>query len=129
KQVKGLFVLLLLLRSLLASAQYENVWVFGHSNKLDFNSGYPPVASMLWWFGSDNTSMGPAAVCGRDGQLLFFTDGSQVLNRNNGIMPNGTNLTFITGSTHKMISMSLIVPFPDSEDKYYVFSLQAGYSL
>lgn len=109
-------------------AQYENVWIFGNSAGLDFNSGLPvPVNSYNYLA---NNSMGPASVCNRHGALLFYTDGHEVWDKEHAMMPNGTNLTGYTDpSTHKLISMSLIVPFPDNADRYYIFSLRGGYSV
>ncbi len=106
------------------TAQYENVWVFGNNVGLDFNSGSPvPIATGIVGYGEAS-----ASVCNAQGKLLFYTEGSEVWNRNHRRMPNGINLTGINSQTYITSSTSqgaLIVPMLDSPDKYYIFSLTA----
>ncbi len=109
-------------------AQYENVWVFGRYIGIDFNSGQPePIETEMVSVGE-----GAASVCDASGQLLFYTEGTRVWNRDGNIMPNGDNLTGLTSpfpDQPEVITSSgqgvLIVPMPDSSHKYYVFSLSS----
>lgn len=100
-------------------AQYENVWAFGDKAGLDFNS-IPPVAIQT----NISAMEGCASVSDANGQLLFYTDGTIVWDRNNAIMPNGDNITNaamnITSSTTQG---TLIVPVPGNPAQYYVFSI------
>ncbi len=110
-------------------AQQENVWIFGDSTGLDFNSGTPvPVHSKI------TSTHASASVCDKNGQLLFYTDGSYVWDKNNNLMPNGKDITHsglplgktnIDEPTATSINHqgALIVPMPDSQHKYYVFSM------
>ncbi len=118
-------------------AQYENVWVFGTKTPgkkgagLDFNSGSPvPIRSEMI------SREGNASVCNPKGQLLFYTEGDTVWSSNGTKMPNGIGLTglpssvllpngtnFATPPTSSTAQGALIVPMPNDEDKYYVFSL------
>lgn len=122
---KRLFALLLsLLSASAAKAQYENIWAFGTRAGLDFSSGSPlPVKNNI------RTPEGSASVCNSNGQLLFYTEGSQVWNRNHQLMPNGSNLAPLpisigsistTGSTTQGAQ---IVPVPGQTQRYYIFSL------
>ncbi len=101
--------------------QYDQVWAFGVNAGLDFNGNPPrPLTTAI------TTSEGSASVCDSNGRLLFYTEGSQVWDRNHQLMPNGSNLTGkgedVTRSTTQG---SLIVPAPGNRDRYFVFSLGA----
>jgi gliding motility-associated-like protein len=108
--------------------QQGNVWVFGSHAGIDFNSGSPVVTlTAIEGFGEAN-----ASVCDADGQLLFYTEGSKVWNRNHLLMSNGSDLTPISvpssmsalsSVTTSTAQGAVIVPMPDSPNKYYIFSL------
>jgi hypothetical protein len=55
------------------------------------------------------------------GQLLFYSNGEQVWNRNHSLMPNG-NIQGDRSSTQS----TLIVPLPGSNTRYYLFSSVAN---
>jgi gliding motility-associated-like protein len=108
--------------------QMDNVWAFGTHAGIDFNSGNPVVIiTAIAGFGEAN-----ASVCDTDGNLLFYTEGSKVWNRNHMLMPNGVNLTpvnvpssmpALSSVTTSTAQGAVIVPMPDSANKYYIFSL------
>jgi gliding motility-associated-like protein len=106
-------------------AQEGNVWIFGRNAGLDFNSGVPvPITSAI------ETIEGSASVCDASGQLLFYTEGSTIWDRNGNPMPNGTELTGLVfpnySPTASTTQSSLIVPLPGDPNLYYVFSLTDG---
>lgn len=92
-----------------------NIWYFGFNAGLDFNSGSPGVLLN----GALNTNEGCATISDTDGNLLFYTDGVTVYNRNHNIMPNGSGLSGSFSSTHSAI----VIPQPNEEDKYYIFTV------
>ncbi len=95
-------------------AQFENVWAFGKGAGLDFNSGHPiPIATSMDGY------EGCASVCDAAGNLLFYTNSIKVWDRQHRMMPEGYNLP-IGYSTAQGV---LILPMPDSVNKYYIFSL------
>ncbi len=116
-----LFLILILLISNVGFAQNEtNIWYFGENAGLDFNSGSPvPLLD-----GQLNTDEGCATISNFNGQLLFYTDGITVWNRDHAVMLNGTGLNGHPSSTHSAI----IVPKPNNSDIYYIFTVdsQAG---
>ncbi|HVW99388.1 MAG TPA: hypothetical protein VHA52_02965, partial [Candidatus Babeliaceae bacterium] len=126
--IKNLFAFLFfLLGAATAQAQYENVWAFGESTGMDFNSGIPVVIT-THILGDEGT----ASVCDSSGQLLFYTEGSFVWDRNGNIMPNGVDL--VPGAsvylalneytpTSSTSQAALIVPVIGDKNKYYIFSL------
>ncbi len=97
---------------------------FGNRAGIDFNTG-SPVAIM----DSIKTSEGSASVCNANGELLFYTEGSLVWNRNHQLMPNGTDLVYLplsypnTTPTNSTTQGAQIIPVPDEPHKYYIFSL------
>lgn len=106
-------------------AQQENKWAFGNHAGLDFSSGTPVAfQTAMQGFGE-----GEASVCDPvTGQLLFYTEGSFVWDRNHNLMPNGSDLTGLASVTSYSVTSSasqgaLIIPMPGNTQQYYVFSL------
>src|SRR5690606_25200589 len=70
-------------------AQYENVWAFGNHAGLNFNDGEPiPIYTSIYGGNCEAN----ASICDVNGQLLFYTEGSFVWDKNGALMPNGENL-------------------------------------
>src|SRR4030095_5377101 len=65
-----------------------NIWYFGSNAGLDFNGGSPIAISN----GQTNTTEGTAVMCDASGNLLFYTDGITVWNKNHSVMSNGSGL-------------------------------------
>jgi hypothetical protein len=102
----------------MASAQNEaNKWYFGMGAGLDFSSGSPVVTSGPMPF----TSEGCASICDATGKLRFFTNGVEVYDSTKTIMPNGSGLAGDISSTQS----ALIIPNPNSSNKYYIFTTGA----
>ncbi len=109
----------ILLSPLSLHGQYENFWAFGNNAGVDFNRN-PPEAIQT----SINTNEGCASICDAYGQLLFYTDGTSLWDRNNVLMPNGNDLPGrVTNITRSTSQGALIVPVPGDAEQYYVFSL------
>lgn len=107
-----------ILYSILAFPQGEaNIWYFGENAGLDFNSGTPVALTN----GQINTIEGCAVLSNNLGQLLFYTDGITVYNKNHQVMVNGTGLMGDSSSTHS----ATIVPMPGNVNLFYIFTLDA----
>ncbi len=116
KMKKNLLLFILLLLSIGCFAQGEaNIWYFGDHAGLDFNSGNPVVLTN----GQLNTYEGCATISNSTGQLLFYTDGITVWNKNHLIMPNGNGLKGDPSSSQSAI----IVPKPNQPNIYYIFTV------
>ncbi len=99
------------------SAQNEsNWWYFGRNAGLNFNTGSPNSVTN----GALSTLEGCATISSSTGNLLFYTDGSRVYNRNHAVMTNGTGLLGNGSST----SSAVIVKKPGSSNSYYIFTVQ-----
>jgi gliding motility-associated-like protein len=94
-----------------------NIWYFGNGAGLDFSSGSPVAITN----GALHTYEGCATMCDLNGNLLMYTDGDTIWDRNHNPMPNGTQLTGcpILGSSAQA---SIIIPQPGHPDLYYVFT-------
>lgn len=84
----------------------------GQNSYLTFPSGISLPGSQL------NTSEGCASICDASGNLLFYSDGVRVWNRNHVQMPNGFGLMGDGSSTQSCI----IVKQPNSSNIYYLFT-------
>jgi gliding motility-associated-like protein len=94
-----------------------NFWYFGNKAGLDFNTDPPTPLSN----GMLNTTEGCATISNENGNLLFYTDGIKVYNKNHGVMSNGNNLTGDPSSSQS----GIIVPDPGNPNRYYVFTVSA----
>ena len=76
-----LFILIVFSQFLFAQGE-GNIWYFGFNAGLDFNQD-PPVALTN---GSLFSNEGCAAICDNLGNLLFYTEGTTIWNKNHDIM-------------------------------------------
>jgi len=93
------------------------IWYFGTNAGLSFTTDPPSALTD----GQLNTTEGCATICDASANLLFYTDGISVWNRNHVVMPNGTGLLGNPSSTQS----GIIVPDPGNVNKYYVFEVSA----
>ncbi len=93
--------------------QQASIWYFGKSAGLDFSTEPPTV------LGNGKTLSREASAVAVDafGNLLFYSDGQKVYNRNHQVMPNGGNLF-----GHPSTTQMLILPQPGKPWRYYVFT-------
>ncbi|MDC0303508.1 PKD domain-containing protein [Flavobacteriales bacterium] len=111
-------VLLLLFSYVHALGQGEaNNWYFGSNAGITFNGGNPTALTN----GSLATSEGCATISDSDGNLVFYTDGSFVWNRNHGQMPSGFGMMGNSSAAQSAI----IVPKPGDDQHYYIFTVDA----
>lgn len=116
--VLKLIVLLLALSSMKANAQLQaSNWYFG------FNAGirFDPVSNTVTPLidGQVSTNEGCATISDENGNLLFYTDGITVFDRNHMIMQNGQGLRGDPSSTQSAI----IIPKPQDPNIYYIFTV------
>jgi outer membrane protein OmpA-like peptidoglycan-associated protein/6-phosphogluconolactonase (cycloisomerase 2 family) len=117
--MKYYILLFLSIFSLNLFAQNEGQnWYFGKKLGLDFSSASPKLIKN----GGLDTYEGCATISDGEGNLLFYTDGIQVWNKNHAIMPNGKGLGGHVSATQSAV----IVPKPKSQYIYYVFTIDAS---
>lgn len=115
---KKLFLLLgLVSSSMYLSAQKQaSQWYFGQYAAIDFNSSTPKSINNSQL----NSEEGCVSVADANGNLLFYTNGVKIWNRDHRIMPNGASLRGNASSTQS----SLVIRSIDNPDKYYVFVVE-----
>ncbi len=117
-------LILALLFSARSHAQpFNNVWIFGAQSGIDFNTSPPkPVKSI--------TSFPPPApspfvlpyyissICDSSGNLLFYTDGITLWNKNKKEVKRYLGRWPWSG-----LMMPLILPYPGHDSLYYLFGV------
>lgn len=102
---------------LTSRGQQGNNWYFGAFAGANFSDGYPyPLSN-----GQLNTIEGTSSITDENGNLLFYTDGVTVYNREHKVMPNGKNLKGHISSYQSCV----IIPKPGSKLFYYIFTCDA----
>ncbi|MCA6421571.1 MAG: T9SS type B sorting domain-containing protein [Flavobacterium sp.] len=119
--MKKLIFIVLIIPTLVFSQQEASVWYFGQNAGLKFetNGSVTPLSN-----GQLDTEEGCSSIADGTGNLLFYTDGRTVWDRNhipmlNGSFANGTELHGDSSSTQSAI----IVPKPNDPNIYYVFTV------
>jgi len=91
-------------------------WYFGQLAGIHF-TGSGPVADTN---GALTTSEGNSTISDSYGNLLFYSDGISVWNKNHQQMPNGFGLLGNPSSTQS----GVVLPYPGSSTKYIQLSVQ-----
>jgi hypothetical protein len=94
-------------------------WYFGNQAALKFENNQPVALT--------NSAMsqveGFATMSDENGNLLFYTDGITIYNRNHVPMLNGTGLL----SSYTNTQAAFIMPFAGNQNKYYVITPNSYY--
>lgn len=109
-----LFIAFLMQCVLLFAQKEANIWYFGNKAGLNFNTN-PPTAltnSVM------STSEGCSSISDKNGNLLFYSDGITIWNKNHQIMTNGTGLLGHSSSTNSV----LVINFPANDSIYMLFT-------
>jgi len=110
--------LLLLLTSFSLAAQNETInWYFGNNASIKFNKGNLEVLS-------DSEMIAPAgssSISDDDGNLLFYTNGEIVWNKNHEIMEGGENLFGEKENNQSAIIIKKPNPNSTTISEYYIF--------
>jgi gliding motility-associated-like protein len=110
-----------IISALAYSQQEASVWYFGQNAGLKFqtNGTVTPLSD-----GQLNTEEGCSSIADANGNLLFYTDGRTVWDRNHVQMPNGSfdlgTELFGDGSSTQS---GIIVPKPGDPNIYYIFTV------
>ena len=123
KHCRALLVVMLLFGPMLY-AQFQNglwtskeayYWYMALEKGFNFNQTPMEVLTN----GQSYASKGGGTISDADGNLLFYTDGLKIWNRNHAVMLNGNNIASGAQATQS----GLIVPAPGNPNLYYVFSV------
>lgn len=119
--------------SIFAQEKGDFVWMFGRNNSnnpffrgsvADFNS------TPIFTYQQDRPisfRFTNSSICDDNGDLLFYTNGRFIVNKNNEVLENGDNLNlnFTVGSQSAMgmVQGALILNDPGDSLQYYIFHL------
>lgn len=120
-KLKLLFIctLLALLPAVPAWAQLEGQnWYFGNQAGVTFSSGSPVAVTN----GMLVSYEGCATLSDKAGQLLAYTNGENVWDRNHQIMPNGSSGL---GGFNSASQAALLLPAPNNLQQVYLFAIDA----
>ena len=115
-------ILFIITNSLLSAQNEASFWYFGQNAGVQFNAVDGTVTAIT--NGQLDTLEGCTTISDTNGNLLFYSDGRTIWNRNHQIMSNadyfgGTGLLGDPSST----SSGLIVPKPQDATKFYLFTV------
>lgn len=121
--MKKIYLLLLCLSlSTFSFSQKEtNNWIFGLSNWMDFNTD--PVTVDItpnFNFFAERSSV---SMSDEEGNLLFYSDGFSIFDKNHGVMLNGI-IQANTSVTHPIF----VIPKPGSDQSYYMIINSSGFA-
>ena len=92
--------------------QRSNIWYFGDRAGINFNVN-PPVPLNN---SAMNAPEGCAIICDRNGNAIFYTDGTNVYNKVHALISTGI------GGDPLASQSSIIVPVPGDETLFYIFT-------
>ena len=118
-----IFIFLLSSSSLFSQGEASH-WYFGNGAGLIFDTNTDTVSPTSAASSTINTNEGCSSISDSNGNLLFYTDGRNVWDKNHQIMPNadynnGSGLLGDPSST----SSGLIIPRPGNPGNYYIFTV------
>ncbi len=113
----ALLILCLSLLNDVFSQKEGNIWYFGNNAGVSFNTS-PPTALTN---GKLSQREGCSSVCDKNGNLLFYTDGQKVYDRQHNLMSNGSGLF----GNNSSCQSGVIIPWPDSTSKYFIITVDA----
>jgi gliding motility-associated-like protein len=110
-------LLLLLVRLNIYSQRETDHWYFGYNAALKFDYYNVPVALQ----DSDiSAKFGSSTISNKEGDLLFYTSGSFVYNKQHLKMENGELLA----SDNEVLQTSIVIPKPNNNSIYYLITLK-----
>jgi hypothetical protein len=112
-RIVTLLLVLLLSHFNLLAQQEDSNWHFGLQAAVSFASGTPVVQPTAMRTYEAASSISDAA-----GQLLFYSNGEKVWNRNHALMPSGGAISATGFSSTQGV---LIVPHPGDPTLFYIF--------
>jgi gliding motility-associated-like protein len=110
----GLILIVLFMPQVSLAQNETSIWYFGNTAGINFNTFPPGTLSN----GLVNTQGGSACMSDSNGDLLFYTDGTKIFNKNHAVMANSWGLLGHPSSTQN----SLIIKQPGNPNLYYVFT-------
>jgi hypothetical protein len=125
--MKKLFLIVMLLLFAIGNTWAQNPnnhWQLGNTD-VNFSTNPPTISTA----GNVN-QYGNASISDDNGNLLFYTDGQTVWNKNHQVMTGyylGVLGSIYTDDVNKQ--PAVIVPYPGNSNKFYIFTATSEYTL
>jgi gliding motility-associated-like protein len=119
-RLPDLMVWAAILISVCAHSQQNNNWYFGQGAAISFNAGNLPVPHFISP-SALNSNESCAAISDENGNLVFYTNGQKIYNKNHQVMPNGDGLM----GHESTFQGAVILRQPKHDSIYYVFTADA----
>lgn len=98
----------------------NNQWYFGEQAGIDFTNGATAITDENLM----DSPEGCASISDINGDLLFYTNGSTVWNKEHQVMMDGDSI----GGDSVAIQSATIMPFSDDQTLFYIFTSEQVYS-
>ena len=102
---------------LFGQGNYAEIWYFGNKAGIDFRTN-PPTPLLD---GQMNVSEGCATLADQNGNLIAYSDGFKIWNKNHAVMPNG--ILYGGGSPFQA---AVFIPYPNHPNQYFLFTCMGG---
>ncbi|SNR16905.1 T9SS type B sorting domain-containing protein [Tenacibaculum jejuense] len=120
---KALLLLVVIISTNIYAQKEANIWYFGRNAGIDFNTSPPTVLTD----GQINTLEGCSTFSDENGNLLFYSDGITVWDKNHDVMKYSDGRPAIDLLGNPSSSQSgMIIPKPKSTSIYYLFTVDDG---
>lgn len=122
--MKGTFLFIISLTQLLAYSQNKGtIWIGGENAAIDFIGD-----TAMSFFRPENTTFNrtSTSICDKNGNLLFYSNGYRVFNRNYEVLENGDSLNVGDYDFYGFMPTpdgAVIIPIPGDSVKYYLFHM------
>ena len=139
KTISLLLLLLAIATSASAQFKHDNVWTLGYGNIAPSPSGYP-FGGFIMDFSSSPPSLTlqsyifdrpKASISDKNGNLVAYTNGCMIVNRNHELMENGDTLNpgvvfeeFCEDGDYPLWQPCIFLPKPGGDSIYYLFHLR-----
>lgn len=95
-------------------------WYFGYYCGLKFENDTPRVVTDGKMF----TNMGSACISDKNGNLLFYSNGLTIWNKNHDTLKNGFGL--YSSQSGNSVQGAIIIPLPGNPKLYYIFTISGN---
>ncbi len=107
----------------------------GRHSAIDFRT-IPPTINLNDSNKNNILAITSTSICDRKGNVIFYSNGIRVFNKNGHVMPNGSNFNAglisnsyaSSGSYYPPVKGAIIIPFPNDTNKFYMFYVNLEYS-
>jgi len=102
---------------LFGQSNHAEIWYFGNKAGIDFRT-IPPLPLLD---GQMSVSEGSSTLADQNGNMIAYSDGFKIWNKNHAVMPNG--ILYGGGSPWQA---AVFIPFPNHPNQYFLFTCMGG---